>query len=201
MQRVLWARFPSDLAEQVRTKYLGTAHWALPDRLLHGDDVGWFVGTTVEAEAIAAFTDAVAWLMEQVGQYPAEWEWGQIHQVTFTHPIGAGNKALGKLVNVGPIPQPGECNTVNCASWDLSKPFAITGGASYRLLVDLSDPSADTHALGSNTLGASGNPRAKHYRDQTIPWSRVRHHPMGTDAAAVAARAPSIVRLVPADRQ
>ncbi len=201
MQRVLRARFSPDLAVQVRQKFLGTAHWALPDRLLHGDDIGWFTGTTVEAEVIAAFTDAVAWLMAQVGPYPAEWEWGQIHHVTFTHPAGAGSTALGKLVNVGPIPLPGECNTVNCTSWDLSKPFAVTGGVSYRLLVDLSDPSADTHALGCNTLGASGSPRSAHYRDQTSIWARVRYHALGTDAASVAARAPSVVRLVPADRQ
>lgn len=201
MRRVLRARFSPGLARAVTTKFVGSANWYVPDRLLHGDDIGWFTGTTVETEVIGAFTDAVAWLLREVGPYPAEWEWGRIHRVTFTHPIGQTNKAIGRLLHVGPIPLGGENNTVNCASWTLSDPFAVTGGASYRLLVDLSDPTRDTHAVGSNILGASGNPRSKHYRDQTVPWSRVRHHPMGTDAAAIAARAPAIVRLVPSDQQ
>ena len=201
MHRVLRARFSPALARAVTTTFLGSANWYVPDRLLHGDDIGWFTETTVAAAVVGAFVDAVAWLLAHVGPYPAEWEWGHIHRVTFTHPIGQGNKAVARLVNVGPIPVAGENNTVNCASWTLSQPFAVVGGASYRLLVDLSDPSRDTHAVGSNILGTSGNPRAKHYRDQTLRWSRVRYHPMGTDAAEIVSRAPAVVRLVPADQQ
>jgi penicillin amidase len=201
MRRVLRARLSSDLTNETMTKFLGEFHWALPDRLLRGDDLGWFVGTTREAELIAAFAEAVAWLREQIGPYPAEWEWGAVHTVTFTHPIAQGAKPLGRLLNVGPIPVGGDCNTLNCQYWTLADPFAVISGASYRLLVDLSDPSKDTHALACNSVGESGNARSKHYRDQAIPWSRVRYHPMGTDAASVATRAAKTVRLVPSDQQ
>ncbi|MHB8647324.1 MAG: penicillin acylase family protein [Thermomicrobiales bacterium] len=201
MRRVLWARLSPELTKEAMTKFLGEFHWALPDRLLQGDDLGWFTATTREAELIAAFSDAVAWLTEQIGPYPAEWEWGKVHTVTFAHPIAQGAKPLARLLNIGPIPVGGDCNTLNCQYWTLSDPFAVISGASYRLLVDLSDPSKDTHALASNTIGESGNVRSKHYRDQAIPWSRVRHHPLGTDAAEVAARAVNIIRLVPSDQQ
>ena len=117
MRRVLWARLSPDLAKEAMTKFLGEFHWALPDRLLRGDDLGWFIGTTREAELIAAFSDAVAWLTEQIGPYPAEWEWGAIHRVTFAHPVAQGAKPLGRLLNVGPIPVGGDCNTLNCQFW------------------------------------------------------------------------------------
>lgn len=201
MRRVLWARLSPDLAKETMTKFLGEFHWALPDRLFHGDDLGWFAGTTREAEMIGAFSDAVAWLTEHIGPYPAEWEWGAVHRVTFKHPAAHGAKAAQRLVNVGPLPVGGDCNTLNCQYWNLADPFDVISGTSYRLLVDLSDPSKDANALASNTAGQSGNPRVKQYRDQAVPWSHVRHHPMGTDAAEVAVRIATTVRLVPADRQ
>jgi penicillin G amidase len=201
MRRVLWARLSPDLAKETMTKFLGAVHWVLPDRLLLGGGPGWFDGTTREAELIDAFSDAVAWLAEHIGPYPAEWEWGAIHRVTFTHPAAHGAKPLERFLNVGPIPVGGDCNTLNCQYWNLAEPYDAISGASYRLLVDLSDPSKDAHALANNTAGQSGNARSRHYRDQAGPWSRVRHHPMGTDAADVAARLVTTVRLVPSDRQ
>lgn len=201
MRRVFLARLSPDLTKDVLTKFLGEFHWALPDRLCKGDDLGWFTGTTREAELIAAFADAVAWLTEQIGPYPAEWEWGKVHTVTFAHPIAQGAKPLARLLNVGPIPIGGDCNTLNCQYWTLADPFAVISGASYRLLVDLSDPSKDAHARSSNIVGESGNVRSKHYRDQAMQWSRVRHHPMGTDATEIAARTVKTIRLVPSDQQ
>lgn len=201
MRRVFWARLTPDFTSEVMTKFLGEFHFALPDRLLHGDDVGWFENTTRETELIDAFSDAVSWLLARVGPYPAEWEWGAIHQITFEHPAAHGAKGLGRVVNVGPIPVGGDNNTVNCASWTLAQPFDVTTGVSYRLLVDLSDPSKDTHAMACNTVGQSGSFASKHYRDQASAWSRVRHHPIGTDAADAAARAVTTVRLVPSDQQ
>ena len=201
MRRAFTARLSPELTKETMTKFLGEFHWALPDRLMHRDDIGWFVGTTRESELVAAFTEAVAWLMKEIGPYPAEWEWGAVHTVTFTHPIAQGAKPLARFLNIGPMPIGGDCNTLNCQYWTLADPFAVISGASYRLLVDLSDPAKDTHALASNTVGESGNARSKHYRDQAVPWSRVRHHPMGTDAADVAARAVKTVRLVPSDQQ
>lgn len=201
MRRVFRARLSPELTKDAMTKFLGEFHWALPDRLCQGDDLGWFIGTTREAELIAAFAEAVAWLTAQIGPYPAEWEWGAVHTVTFTHPIAQGAKPLARLLNVGPIPVGGDCNTLNCQYWTLADPFAVISGASYRLLVDLSDPSKDTHSLACNTVGESGSARSKHYRDQALPWSRVRYHPMGTDAADIAKRAVKTMRLVPSDQQ
>src|SRR5262249_12842129 len=133
--------------------------------------------------------------------YPAEWEWGAVHRVTFIHPISMGAKSLGTFINVGPISVGGDCNTINCEYWTLAKPYDVISGSSFRLLVDLSDPTKDTHAMACNIVGESGTPRAKHYRDQAIPWSRVRYHPLGTDANDIAARTVSVVRLVPSDQQ
>ncbi len=97
----------------------------------------WFTETTREEAIIATFVAAVAWLVETLGPYPAEWEWGAIHTVTFKHPVAMGAKRLSRLLNIGPLPMGGDCNTVNNAYWTLKDPYAVTNGASYRLLVDL----------------------------------------------------------------
>jgi len=197
MRRVLRARMDDALTDEVMNTFLGAAHWALPDRLLAADDVHWFTETTREEAIAATFVAAVAWLAETLGPYPAEWEWGTIHTVTFKHPIAMGAKRLSRLLNIGPLPMGGDCNTVNNAYWTLKDPYAVTNGASYRLLVDLAQPSRDTGALACNTAGNSGGIGSHHYRDQTAQWLRVRYHPLGTDPAAIAARAPTVLRLLP----
>ena len=197
MRRVLQTRQSDDLTDAVMSTFLGAAHWVLPDRLLHSDDLGWFTDATREATLLACFADGVAWLTETLGPYPAEWEWGKIHTVTFKHPIAQGAKRLGPILNIGPHPVGGDCNTVNNAYWGLKEPFAVRNGASFRLLVDLAKPTADDGALACNITGESGRIRSRHYADQTPPWLRVRFHPLGTNADAVAARAPRILRLLP----
>lgn len=197
MRRVLRARLTDDLTDTVMSTFLGAAHWALPDRLLHGDDLGWFGETTREAALLAAFRDGVAWLVESLGSYPAEWEWGKIHTVTFKHPVGQGSAQLARVANIGPHPLGGDCNTVNNAYWSLKEPFAVRNGASFRLLVDLAKPTADDGALACNIAGESGRIGSRHYRDQTPPWLRVRFHPIGTDPDTVVARAPRVFRLLP----
>jgi len=197
MRRVLRARMDEELADEMMNIFLGAAHWALPDRLLARDDVGWFPDTTREAAIITTFIETTAWLVEKLGAYPVEWEWSAVHAVTFRHPVALGAKAMARFVNIGPYPMGGDCNTVNNAYWNLKEPYDVINGASYRIIVDLARASRDDGALACNTAGNSGGIGSHHYRDQTNQWLRVRYHPLGTDAASVAARTSTVLRLLP----
>jgi len=98
--------------------------------------------------------------------------WGTVHTHTEEHPLGA-IPLLGALAgfNIGPLALGGGNHTVNvCPSNEFVPPFHCTEGPSMRHVVDF----GDVDGAGGFILpaGQSGNPRSRHYRDQTERWIR-----------------------------
>jgi penicillin G amidase len=96
--------------------------------------------------------------------------WGSVHTHTEEHPLGA-IPVLGALAgfNIGPLALGGGNLTVNvCPSNEFVPPFHCTEGPSMRHVVDF----GDVDRAGGFILpaGQSGNPRSRHYRDQTERW-------------------------------
>jgi penicillin amidase len=96
--------------------------------------------------------------------------WGAVHTHTEEHPLGA-IPVLGSLAgfNIGPLALGGGYQTVNvCPSNEFVPPFHCTEGPSMRHVVDF----GDVDGAGGFILpaGQSGNPRSRHYRDQTDRW-------------------------------
>lgn len=96
--------------------------------------------------------------------------WGAVHTHTEEHPLGA-IPVLGSLAgfNIGPLALGGGNHTVNvCPSNEFVPPFHCTEGPSMRHVVDF----GDVDGAGGFILpaGQSGNPRSRHYRDQTDRW-------------------------------
>lgn len=96
--------------------------------------------------------------------------WGAVHTHTEAHPLGA-IPLLGSLAgfSIGPLPLGGGNHTVNvCPSNEFVPPFHCTEGPSMRHVVDF----GDVDGAGGFILpaGQSGNPRSRHYRDQTERW-------------------------------
>ena len=96
--------------------------------------------------------------------------WGAVHTHTEAHPLGA-IPLLGSLAgfSIGPLALGGGNQTVNvCPSNEFVPPFHCTEGPSMRHVVDF----GDVDGAGGFILpaGQSGNPRSRHYRDQTERW-------------------------------
>jgi penicillin amidase len=126
----------------------------------------------------------IEYLEEKFGHI-SQWRWGRMHQIHFRHPLGRGE------FNRGPVPRPGDGNTVNATS---GAGFTQTNGASYRHILDLSDWDK---SVMTNVPGESGDPASPHYSDLLEPWSKGEYHPMPYSRKAVEAASVERIELRP----
>src|SRR5207247_1896382 len=64
-----------------------------------------------DAIAGVALDDAAKDLASRFGADPKSWRWGDVHTITFAHPLAVGPLAL--LLNIGPLKRPGDGYSVN----------------------------------------------------------------------------------------
>jgi penicillin amidase len=135
---------------------------------------------------LAGFRAAVEDLRRALGPDSKSWRWGQVHTVSFNHPLNV------KRFNRGPVARPGDGDTVNAAS---GSSFKQTAGASFRMILDLSD--WDKSVI-TNVPGESGDPGSAHYADLIDEWAGGRYHPMLFSRKAIEAATIERIRLLPA---
>lgn len=118
--------------------------------------------------------DSLAWLEENHGEDREQWQWGQLHSMTFVHsPLGqTGIPLIDGLFNSSPIPAVGSDFTVNNAWYSANNRFAMEGGASQRLLVDLSNWE---NTLGILTTGQSEHLFHRHREDMIPLWQNLEY--------------------------
>lgn len=113
-----------------------------------------------------SLTSTIKHLEHDYGKNPADWKWGDYHQVEFRHPIASANKWLGYLFHKEkPLPVGGSAVTPLAASHN---GFGLVNhGASWRFVIDLSEISKGYHTVGP---GQSGHLKSPWYSDQTTNW-------------------------------
>ena len=113
---------------------------------------------------LMSMVDAVDELTERLGKDPEDWEWGKVHRMTFTHPLG------GKLpfFNLSPIPTSGDGFTINAGLWDNNNPYEMVSGGVIRMVVDFSDIEKSTFI---SPPGQSGLYMSPHYDDMAQMWA------------------------------
>lgn len=110
---------------------------------------------------------AMEWLEEKLGPDVRKWTWGRLHKVYFQHP-GAKGGVAACLLNRGPFPAPGDCQTINVAGFVPAKGgYEVLWIPSLRLIVPLGDLE-QTRFIG--TMGQSGQPGHPHYDDMIESW-------------------------------
>jgi len=121
-----------------------------------------------------SFKDAVNILSGQLGANPVEWQWGKIHKLTLSHPMGSV-KILDRLFkfNRGPFEVGGSFHTVCPYTYSFKKPFAVTHGASQRHIYDTSNWDRSLVVIPT---GVSGIPAGDHYCDQTELYVNNKYH-------------------------
>ncbi len=192
VRRVARARFPARVVSLVAGRAGSVAR-----RLLLGEDLGWFTqGVGLGAEVHGTLAEALDWLREKVGPRRSQWRWGRLHTVRFTHPVSE-NDALSQLFDLGPFETSGGTGTVRAAGFGMGKPFALTGLASYRMVVDLGDPA---RSWATTTGGQSGHPASQHYGDHAALWLGDQYHPLLMDRADVERNLEGELILDPANR-
>ena len=141
-----------------------------------------------------ALQAAIAELKTQLGPEIRRWRWGQLHQLTFNHPLGS-HPLLGPIFNNGPYPMGGDHTTVwatGASYHDLDSSASI--GPPYRMIVDLSNLPG---SLGLLAPGQSGHLASPHYNDQAPAWFTQGYHPLLFNRQDVAQAARHTLTLTP----
>jgi penicillin amidase len=117
-----------------------------------------------------AMNDATTELTDELGDDPAEWRWGNLHQLELTHgTLGSSDvPPLEAVFNRGPFETGGGDGIVNATGWAPYEGFGVTWVPSMRMVVDLDDLDASRWV---QLTGQSGHAFDPHYTDQTEAWA------------------------------
>ncbi len=174
--RSLRERLPVDIVERLREALLtASVPMLFCDALLRGEYPEWLSDERRPAVARESAIAALAWIEARLGPDPSGWTWGRLHTVEFVHPLGQVRGPHRRRVNVGPYPVGGDRTTVWPSMVNVARPFEILGGPSMRFITDLGNPASSSM---TNTLGQSGNPLGRHFRDQIVDMLAGRLHPI-----------------------
>ncbi|CAN5444074.1 penicillin acylase family protein [soil metagenome] len=129
-----------------------------------------------------ALSLAVQQIRQAHGDSKLKWNWGRIHQVRYTHPLGSA-PLLRKLFSRGPLPVGGDGATVNVARHAPQLPPGLVQvTASFRQIYAVG---AWDQAQTVTTSGQSGHPLSQHYDDQMMMWKEGVYHKMPWSREAV----------------
>ena len=137
-----------------------------------------------------ALARAVRRLKKELSADPQGWRWGDLHRLTWHHPL-AVLPHLKRTLDTS-AEAPGGPWTLNMGAYRTRDPFAMVWHSSYRQVLDLGDwdRSGWMHAPGQ-----SGVPWRAHYDDMAQPWLRGELTPMLFSRPAIEAAAVRVRRL------
>ncbi|OGO63232.1 MAG: hypothetical protein A2Z45_02475 [Chloroflexi bacterium RBG_19FT_COMBO_55_16] len=145
-------------------------------RLLDNPE-SWWIKQAGGREALLekSLKQAVSWLRKNLGPDVANWQWGKIHRVNFSHPLSL-QKPLDKVFNRGPFPIGGDPDTPCQTGMHPNDPYDNKSWSpSFRQIVDLGDLS---RSLTIIPPGQSGQLGSLHYDDLIDPWLKGEYFPM-----------------------
>ena len=109
------------------------------------------------------FVNAVDEITYKLGEDINNWDWGNIHTISYEHPLGKVSP-LDYIFNLGPFPIPGANNVINKSmSTPGNHDYKVTSLPSTRRLIDIGSPENSYSIVPS---GNSGNFWSDHYDDQ-----------------------------------
>ena len=164
-------------------------------------NVWWIDKTTPAAEdrdglLATAQVAAVEELQERLGDDPSSWNWGALHQLTFTNgTLGtSGIAPIEMLFNRGPVAVGGSEAAVNATGWTPSDGYEVDWVPSMRQVIDLSNFDASTWV---NLTGNSGHAYNRNYSDQIDVWVDGDQYPWVFSDKAVRDEAVDVLTLQP----
>lgn len=163
-------------------------------RLLRSRPEGWFAHGWGK-EMMDALTATVRRLRQEAGPGPGYWGWGHLRTLTLKHPLFGQVKRLSKAFNLGPVPCPGDFNTVMQAGTFPRTPTAQTHNfPNMRAVFDTAAWKNSRFVLAG---GQSGNPCSPHYDDQFPLWQKGEAIPIAWEPGEIILAAVASLRLVP----
>src|SRR5580658_1389409 len=125
------------------------------ERLLRERPPGWF--PDYDQVLLKSLGEGIENGVKLQGSKLSRWDYGQYDELRLTHPVDGQLPVVGRYFNIGPVAMSGSSTTIKQTTRRL--------GPSMRMIVDLSDLD---RSLQNITIGESGQPLSRHYKDQ---WS------------------------------
>ncbi|MCX6174118.1 MAG: penicillin acylase family protein [Ignavibacteriales bacterium] len=129
-----------------------------------------------------SLVDALTDLEKNYGTDVANWQWGDIHKVTFKHMFHDKSGLLDKIINIGPFSIGGDGTTIFNTEYSFPELFESNRdltmlhrseqyenilGPSMRYIFDFADPD---HLEFILPTGESGHFMSDHYKDMSEMW-------------------------------
>ena len=116
-----------------------------------------------------SFDQAVKTLLKQLGPKVNTWQWGKVHTLEHTHPLGL-KKPLNRVFNVGPFTAMGGNETLANLGFRLNSNgrYPVNFGPAMRIIIDFADIE---NSLSVNPTGQSGFFLSDHYDDQAAMFN------------------------------
>ncbi len=140
-----------------------------------------------------SLADAMDELEKTVSSDVKDWQWGQLHTVTFKHAFAGISWILDEVVNIGPYEISGDGTTIFNTEYAFYQsiennpvfhhnPFDCELGPSMRFIYDFAKPDEFYLIL---TTGQSGNIFSDHYKDQTELFLEGKYMKIKTDIESI----------------
>ena len=143
---------------------------------------------------LASLRAALDELEARLGGDMALWRWRDLHHAHLVPAAAArADPGLRAAMSHGPTPLPGSAWTVWASTYRMED-FAVTQGASFRMVVDVGEWD---NSLVINTPGQSGEVGSPHYGDLFALWAQGAYVPMLWSRPAVEAAAETVFELAP----
>jgi len=128
---------------------------AMIEKLLRERPAGWFAD--YNQLLFKCLDQAIAAGRKIQSSNVSAWDYGQLIELKIVQPVDSQLPLIGNYFNIGPVPMSGSPTSIKQTTRRL--------GPSMRMIVDLSDLD---RSLQNITIGESGQPLSRHYKDQ---WS------------------------------
>jgi len=126
--------------------------------------------------------EAYDFIIANFGEKVFDWRWGQIHTITFDHPLGK-KAPLSSLFNIGPFPVGGSETTVNNATYRIhGNQFETVVGPSLRQIIDLFHSDKSRWMI---TTGQTAHPLSRHFKNMTPMWLSGDYLPILSDSLKI----------------
>ena len=172
--------FKEELGEDLYERFLHYRSLVnVVDRMLTCGESSWFQVEGKEGEeardkiVMTSFEQVVHELEDTYGPAPEDWEWGEVHTITFEHEMSIID-LLARILNRGPYSVGGSSVTPANMSFPKDEPYEVEVSAPWRWVVDVSE----SRGYDVLAIGNSGHPFSPHYDDQLSLWLDMDYKPM-----------------------
>jgi len=141
-----------------------------------------------------AYKEAISQLEERLGKDFMFWQWGKLHTVEYTHPLGR-IKPLNWIFNLGPFEAGGgQFQVDNMTTARYENTFNVKLGPSVRRLIDFKRPEISFGVLPTGNVGHINSP---FYKDQVELYLRGDYREQWLELKDIKAKDHQVLKLLP----